>query len=152
MTISSRLNYNLMIFAAHIFGLNSSFHLSFPLDVFLYGNQILPLSTEQLELSKQSQSVSSHKAGFLCCPSLQLLQFQVMLLTSAWSALDTVFQRRACWCLYKGTVTSLHLLEIHPSLHGICYFHSSITLLIYSHPITSYYMHPPPSADFPVFR
>lgn len=75
MTISSRLNYNLMIFAAHIFGLNSSFHLSFPLDVFLNSNQILPLSTEQLELSKQSQSVSSHKAGFLCCPSLQLLQF-----------------------------------------------------------------------------
>lgn len=75
MTISSRLNYNLLISAAHLFGLNSSFHLSFPLNVFLDGNQILPLSTEHLELSKQSQSVSSHKAGFLCCPSLQLLQF-----------------------------------------------------------------------------
>lgn len=69
----------------------------------------------------------------------------------AWSALDALFQRGVHRCLYNGTVTSLHQLEIQLSLDDICYFHSSITLLIYSHLLTSYYIHPPPSADFPGF-
>lgn len=69
----------------------------------------------------------------------------------AWSALDALFQRGVHRCLHNGTVTSLHQLEIHPSLDDICYFHSSITLLIYSHPVTSYYIHPSPFADFPGF-
>lgn len=68
-----------------------------------------------------------------------------------WSALDALFQRGVCRCLYNNTVTSPRQVEIQPSLDNIGYFHSSITLLIYSHPLNSYYTHPPPSAGFPGF-
>lgn len=59
------------------------------------------------------------------------------------SALDAPFRRGVHQCLYNGTVTSLRQLEIQPSPRDIFYFHSSITLLIYSRS--------PPSADFPGF-